>query len=148
MARKPKKTNWKDFLKDLNPDIAHLKNYDSWKEDFLAQYGFVWCRWYQDVPKQKIIEDLTGVVAENERRNRNGTISVRLVDNKKIRLTFRSTKKEKAWQKIIYSRLSDKANTLVSKDLNISLDIILTEEEKGLLENECSVTKRVSSLYD
>jgi hypothetical protein len=143
MPKKAKKTNWKEFIKEFSDEILYLKNYDSWKDDFLGLYGYVWCRWYQDVPKPKIIEDLNNLVAENECKNRSGIISVKITDDHKLKLTFKSKKKEKAWQKILFSRLLEKNNITIAKDLNVSLELELTEEEKGIVENEIAFTKRL-----
>ena len=124
------------------PKISHLREYDSWKEDFIATYGYVWTRWYQNLPTQNIIKDLTAHIMDKETRNRHGTISVK-VNEDKIRLSFRSEMKQKSWQKIIMSRFLDKDHIIITKGLNISLDFVLTDEEKRLIEDENLNTKRV-----
>jgi hypothetical protein len=142
MTKKKQRESWKEFLIGFMPKIAHLRDYDSWKEDFVATYGYVWTRWYQNLPAQNIIKDLTAHIMDKESRNRHGTISVK-VNEEKIRLSFKSEMKQKAWQKIIMSRFWDRDNIIITKGLNISLDFILTEEEKRLIENENIDAKRI-----
>jgi hypothetical protein len=142
MIKKKQKESWREFLTEFTPKIAHLRDFDSWKDDFLANYGYVWTRWYQGVPGSEILKDLTAHLLDKENRNRHGTIVVKLEEDR-IKLCLKGDPYKKAWQKVILGRFWDRDNVVITKGLNITLELTLTDEEKRIIKDEDITTKRI-----